>query len=78
MSSIEHEVIGPYMVGLLGSEPDARAVIQPQPAAFRLLGWDFESFSPPDSLNSFRIHLPTLMSQQCRYAAVAIAAVLLG
>ena len=40
------EVIGPDMVWMLGSKPDARSVIQPEPAFLRLFGWNLQPLLP--------------------------------
>jgi len=46
-----HEVAGPDMVGTLGPKPDARAVVQPEPAALGLLGRYLQAFLPPKALD---------------------------
>ena len=50
MGAILDEVIRPDMVRPLGAQPQARAVRQPEPAAFGLFGGDFQPLAPPDPL----------------------------
>src|SRR5690606_22738322 len=69
------EVVGPDMVGVLGSKPDARSVIQPEPAFLRLFLGNLQPLPPPDALDAFGIHRPTLGSQHRRDPAIAIAAI---
>ena len=57
--SLCHKVIRPHMTWPLGSKPHTRTVIQPQPASFRLFGWNLEPLLPPDSFDPLRVHLPT-------------------
>ena len=58
VGSLCHKVIRPHMIGVFGSKPHTRTVIQPQPASFRLFGRYFESFLTPDSFHSLNVHLP--------------------
>lgn len=68
MRAIGHEVVTPDIVGIDGSPPDTRTVIEPQAFSFRLLGQHFEPFALPDPLDHpFVIHGPTLA---VRYSAV--------
>jgi len=76
MGSIHDKVIGPDMIPVLRSSADTRSVIEPQPSSFGLLLWDFQPLSSPDTLNTFMIHLPAIISQQCRDSSVTISAVL--
>ena len=45
------EIIGPDMPRILWSKPDAGAVIEPQPAAFRLALRHFQPLTPSDPLD---------------------------
>lgn len=74
--SIGDEVIRPDMVGMFRSEADARAVIQPQPFSFRLLGGHFKAFLTPDPLDPLTVHPPACAFEQGRDPAVAVASVL--
>lgn len=78
MGSIKHEVPRPHMVAALWSEPDAGAVIQPQPAPFGLLLRDPEPLAPPDTHDPAMADRPALRLQQGMHPAVAIPPVLAG
>src|SRR6476469_1898492 len=69
------EVIGPNMVWMLGPKPDARSVIQPEPASLRLFLRNLQPLPPPDALDTLGIHRPTLGPQHRRDPAIAIAAI---
>ena len=69
------EVIGPDMIGMLGPKPDARSVIQPEPASLRLFLGNLQPLPPPDPLDTLGIHRPTLGPQHRRDPAIAIAAI---
>jgi hypothetical protein len=43
LSAVLHEVLGLHVVGPLGPETDARPVVEPQAATFRLLLGHFEA-----------------------------------
>ena len=77
MRAILHEVIRPDMALVRRAKPHARAVIQPETAAFRLFHWDFKPFTPPDAIHPLLVHMPAVPSQQGRDAAIAIPAELL-
>lgn len=66
------------MVRIFRPKPDAGAVVQPQPTAFRLPVRHFQPLPSPDTLNPFDVHNPASLMQHRRYAAIAIAAVLEG
>lgn len=77
MGAILDEVIRPDMVRPLGAQPQARAVRQPEPAAFGLFGGDFQPLAPPDPLDPLVIDDPArCRSQQLRDLPIAIAAIL--
>lgn len=65
-----------HMVAVERTQPHARTVVQPKPAARPVLLRDFEPLATPDSLNPILAHLPTACSQQRGDAAVAVAPVL--
>src|SRR5258708_3315238 len=48
MGALLDEVVRPHVVAVLGPEPNARSVIQPETAAFRLLGRDLQPLASPD------------------------------
>jgi len=66
------------MVGIFRPKPDARTVVQPQSAAFRLLVRHFQPLPSPDSLDPFDVHDPSSLVQHRRYTTIAITAVLEG
>jgi hypothetical protein len=55
-----HEVVAPDVIPARSPEPDAGTVVQPQVTAFSLFLRHFQSFPPPQSLDSFVIHFPAL------------------
>ena len=79
MGAILDEVVGPDMVGPLGPQTDAGPVAQPEPAAFRLPGWDLQPLLPPDPLDPLVVDHPARRAaQQGGDLAVAEAAMLPG
>jgi len=75
MGPIRDEVVGPDVVGTLGAQAHARAVVQPQAAAFWLSRGDFQPLLSPDPLDPLGVHRPAGMAQQGRDPPVAVAAV---
>jgi hypothetical protein len=69
-----HEVIGPDMVRTLRPEPEAGAVVQPQPSLLGVPPWNLEPFASPDALDPLLVHDPACLTQESRDAAVAVAA----
>lgn len=66
------------MVRVCWPQPDARSVIEPEPALLRLLLRDLQPLPPPNSFDAFDVHHPTGVPQQSGDPAIAIAAVLGG
>jgi hypothetical protein len=64
------------MVRPLGTQPDTRTVIEPQPLAFGLFGWNFQPFAPPDPFYPLIIDLPAGTPQKLRNPPIAVSAVL--
>ena len=75
---IFHKVITPYMIGILRSQPDAAAVIEPQSASFLLFLRNFQSFFPPDPLHSFMIDTPALCPEQGSNTAIPVSSIVAG
>ena len=75
MGAILDEVIGPDMVGIFRSQPDARTVVQPEPASLRLPGRHLETLLTPDPLDALQVDQPARLLQQRRDPAVSIAAI---
>ncbi len=63
------------MVGVFGPKPDARSVVQPEPAFLRLFLGNLQPLPPPDALDAFGVHSPALGAQHRRDPAIAIAAI---
>src|SRR5690606_40615209 len=57
------EVIRPDMVGVCGPKPDARSVIQPEPAFLRLLLGNLQPLPPPHALDALGGDRPALGAQ---------------
>ena len=70
----QNEVVGPYVVRPLGSEPDARPVIEPKSCSPGLFAGHFQPFPSPDPLHSLVVHPPTTMSEESGDPAVAVPA----
>src|SRR5438105_4578056 len=66
------------MVSPLRPQTHARAVVEPEPPAFGLLGRDFQPLTSPDPLDTLLVHPPTGAPQQRRDPAISVAAVLAG
>lgn len=66
------------MIWVFRSKPNARAVVQPQTAAFRLLVRHFQPLPSPDALNPLDVHDPASLVQHRRDATIAIATILEG
>ena len=67
------------MVWPLGTKSNAGSVREPQPAALRLLGGNFQPLAPPDPLDPFVVDDPAGgRSQKLRNLPIAIAAVPTG
>ena len=58
------------------TQPDARSVGQPEPAAFGLLMRDLKPLALPDTLDPLVVDCPARLAQQFGDLAIAIAAVL--
>ena len=76
LGAIHDKVVGPDMVAVLGPEPNAGAVIEPQPGPLGLLAGNLEPLPTPDPLHALVVHIPARVSEQARDPAVAIAAIL--
>ena len=50
------KVVRPDMPRILRPQPDARAVVQPQPATLGLLLWHLQPLTPPDAFDTLMIH----------------------
>src|SRR5690606_25206042 len=68
-----YEFTGPEMVIVLGPQPDARCVIQPEATLLRLLLGNLQPLPPPDPFDTLGVHSPALGPQHRRDPAVAVA-----
>jgi hypothetical protein len=69
------EVVGPDMVAMLRSQPDAGSVVEPQPASRLLLPGYLQPLTAPDPLNAITADLPAGMDQQGCNPTIAITSV---
>src|SRR5215468_8756288 len=58
MGALLKEVVGPHVVRALGSEPNARSVIQPQAGALGLPRGDLQPLASPDPLDPLVVDQP--------------------
>ena len=63
---------------MLGPQPDARSVRQPEPSAFGLPPGDLQPLASPDPLDPLGVDEPAGPAQQLGDLAIAIAAILPG
>jgi len=58
--TVGYEVVTPYVVTTIRTQPNAPAVVQPEPLSFRQLFSHFESLLTPDPLHPLVVHSPSL------------------
>src|SRR5271156_1475917 len=73
-----HEVVTPHMVGMHRPQPNARAVVEPQPASWSLPLRNLQALTSPDALDAVLADPPAVALQERRDAAIAIPAILTG
>jgi hypothetical protein len=78
VGAVLDEVVGPDVIAVLGPEPDAGAVVQPQSAPLRLPCGNLQPLAPPDPLDPLVVDVPSGPAQQLSDLAIAIAAILAG
>src|SRR5262245_64940754 len=66
------------MIAVLGPQPDARSVGQPEPASFGLFIRDLQPLASPDALDPLVVDYPACLAQQFGDLAISVAAVLPG
>ena len=71
-----YEVMAPDMARTLWPQPNARAVVQPQPASGALFLRDSQALPAPDAAHPVRANVPACISKQGRDPAVAVTAIL--
>jgi hypothetical protein len=72
------EVVAPDMIGVLGTQPHAGPVVEPQPPSRLLLLWNLQPLTTPDSLYPVLADLPACPLEQRRDPTIAIATILTG
>ena len=60
--SVVYEVVRPDMILIFRTQLDARSVIHPDPPFLWLFHWHFKPLAPPQTFDTFVIHLPTRVS----------------
>src|SRR5215469_15673768 len=78
MGALLKEVVGPHVVRALGSEPNARSVIQPQAGALGLPRGDLQPLASPDPFAPLVVDEPAGLAQKRGDLAIAVAAILPG
>lgn len=78
VGAVLYEVIGPDMAFVRRPQPHARAVIQPETAAFWLFHRYFQPLSPPDAVNPLLVHIPAVVPEQSCDPPVTVPAKPLG
>src|SRR5271156_5666687 len=73
VGAILNKVVRPDMIAVLGPQPDARSVRQPEPAAFGLLIGDLQPLLSPDPLDALVVDEPARLLQQHRLGLVTRA-----
>jgi hypothetical protein len=73
MSSTENEIVAPDVILMLWPKTDTQTIVEPQSTTVRLLHWNSQSFTPPQSLNSFVVHTPAFFARHHRDSTIAIA-----
>lgn len=71
-----NEVVAPYMIAMLRSQPDAGSVVEPEPAPRPLLPRYFQPLTAPDPLNAVTADLPARLAKQRCDPTIAIPSVL--
>ena len=73
-----HEVVGPDVVRPLGTQPDAGAVVQPEPTPLRLFAGHLQPLASPQALDPLVVDLPAGVPQQGRNPPIAVTTVPAG
>jgi len=73
---VKDYVVAPDVVGALRPQPHAAPIGKPESPPFRLTLWDLEPLIAPEPFHPLMIDTPTLATQQLRYPAVTIPAIL--
>jgi hypothetical protein len=76
MGAILDEVVRPDVIAVLGPQPDAGSVRQPEPSALGLLPGDLQPLASPDPLDPLVVDEPSCPTQELGDLAVAVASIL--
>jgi hypothetical protein len=66
VGAVLDKVVGPHVIGVLGAQPQARSIAQPQPPPLGLPGRHFEPLAAPDPLHPLVVDQPPRTAQQSR------------
>jgi len=72
------KIVGPDVIAVLGTQPDARPIRKPEPAALGLFMGDLQPLASPDPLDPLVVDQPALLLQQPGDLAIPVTAVLPG
>jgi hypothetical protein len=78
MGSVLDKIVGPDMVAVFRTLANTGTVIEPEPAPFRLSLRNLQPFTPPDALDAFVVHRPTILPQQRGDPPIPITAIAPG
>lgn len=71
-----HEVVAPDVIAAFRSQPNARAVVQPQPPAWSLFLGNLQALPAPDAADAVLANIPPGFVEQGRDPAIAVPTVL--
>ena len=78
VGAILDKVVGPDVITVLGTQPDAGSIRQPKPAALGLFMGDLQPLASPDPLDPLVVDNPARLLQQPGDLAIAVSAILPG
>ena len=66
VGAVLDKVVGPDVIAVLGTQPDARSVRQPEPAALGLFMGDLQPLASPDPLDPLVVDQPACLLAAAR------------
>ena len=78
VGAVLDKVVGPDVIAVLGPEPDAGAVVEPETSPLWLPGRHFQPLASPDPLDPLVVDQPAGPAQQLGDLAIAVAAIVSG
>jgi hypothetical protein len=75
VGAVLYEVIGPDVVAMGGSEPDARPVVEPEPPSLGLLLRNLQPLLAPETFDPLMVDLPAVPFQKGGDPTIPIATV---